>query len=118
MKFDKAKLRKWKEAGLYRTRKILETPQSSKVICDGTPCVSFCSNNYLGLANHPDLIAAVKKGVDHYGVGSGASQLISGYSHAHAALEEEIAEFLGRSRALFFFHWLYGKLERCNCFYR
>jgi len=64
--------------------------------------LNFCSNDYLGLANHPDIIAALKKGADEYGVGAGASHLINGHSRAHHALEEELADFLGRPRALLF----------------
>ena len=72
------------------------------MIVDGKLVISFCSNDYLGLANHPKVIAAFKRGVDQYGVGSGAAHLINGHSRAHHALEEELAEFTGRERALLF----------------
>ena len=62
----------------------------------------FCSNDYLGLAGHPEVIAALRSGAERYGVGSGAAHLVSGHSHAHHALEEELAEFTGRTRALLF----------------
>jgi 8-amino-7-oxononanoate synthase len=69
---------------------------------DGVPCVNFCSNDYLGLASHPRVIAALQKGAEEYGVGAGASHLINGHSRAHHALEEELADFVGRPRALLF----------------
>jgi 8-amino-7-oxononanoate synthase len=64
--------------------------------------LGFCSNDYLGLANHPEIIAAMQRGADEYGVGAGASHLVTGHSEAHHALEEELAEFTGRPRALLF----------------
>jgi 8-amino-7-oxononanoate synthase len=69
---------------------------------DGKKVLNFCSNDYLGLANHPNVIAAFKQAVDNYGVGSGAAHLICGHSTAHHALEEELAAFTGRDRALLF----------------
>lgn len=69
---------------------------------DGKQYLSFCSNDYLGLANHPDLIAAFKQAADQFGVGSGASHLVAGHSSEHHALEEELAAFTGRARALLF----------------
>ena len=104
MSFDQlgAELQARKEQSLYRQRRILQSPQSPEVIVDGKACLAFCSNDYLGLANHPDVIAALKKGADHYGVGGGASHLVNGHSQAHHALEEELAEFTGRPRALLF----------------
>lgn len=91
-----------KEQSLYRHRKILNSPQSTEIIVEGKKLLSFCSNDYLGLANHPDVIVAFKNGLDLYGVGSGASHLITGHSAAHHELEEALAEFTGRSRALLF----------------
>jgi 8-amino-7-oxononanoate synthase len=64
--------------------------------------LAFCSNDYLGLANHPQVVAAFKRGADIYGVGSGAAHLVTGHSAAHHALEEELADFLRRPRALLF----------------
>ena len=64
--------------------------------------VSFCSNDYLGLANHPEVIAAWQEGAAHYGVGSGGSHLVTGHCRAHQALEQALAEFTGRERALLF----------------
>ncbi len=91
-----------KEQFLYRSRKVIDSPQDVELQCDGKPLLSFCSNDYLGLANHPALIKTLKEGAERYGVGSGASHLITGHSHAHHALEEALAEFTRRPRALLF----------------
>ena len=88
--------------GLYRSRRIIESPQGIHLQIDGKTIVNFCSNDYLGLANHPDVINAFKAGADRYGVGSGSAHLICGHSAAHHALEDELAAFTGRDRALLF----------------
>jgi 8-amino-7-oxononanoate synthase len=87
---------------LYRSRSVLEGPQGVEVTIDGRRCVSFCSNDYLGLANHPDVVAAFHRGLDRYGAGSGAAHLVSGHGRAHHALEEQLADFTRRPRALLF----------------
>jgi 8-amino-7-oxononanoate synthase len=87
---------------LYRSRHINDSPQGSECFIDGQPFISFCSNDYLGLANHPAVNAAFRKGVNRWGSGSGAAHLINGHSSAHHALEEELADFVGRERALLF----------------
>ena len=87
---------------LYRQRKIMETPQGIEVIVDGKSYINFCSNDYLGLASDPTVNAAFKKAIDKYGTGSGAAHLVTGHSVAHHALEEELAEFVQRPRALLF----------------
>lgn len=73
-----------------------------QVIVDGKPYLAFCSNDYLGLANHPDVISALQASAQTFGVGSGASHLVAGHSSEHHALEEELAAFTGRERALLF----------------
>lgn len=87
---------------LYRRRLVLESPQDARVLMNGREYLAFCSNDYLGLANHPLLIAAVCDGAKRYGVGAGASHLISGHSSAHHALEEALARFTRFPRALLF----------------
>ncbi|HHH47545.1 MAG TPA: aminotransferase class I/II-fold pyridoxal phosphate-dependent enzyme, partial [Gammaproteobacteria bacterium] len=87
---------------LYRARRVVDGPQAPQQTVDGRRVLSFCSNDYLGLANHPAVIAALQRGADDYGVGAGAAHLINGHSRAHHALEEELAEFTGRPRALLF----------------
>ncbi len=89
-------------AHLYRTRKLLQSPQTPQVTVDGKNYLAFCSNDYLGLADHPDVIAALQNAAQKYGVGSGASHLVAGHSSEHHALEEELAAFTGRERALLF----------------
>lgn len=87
---------------LYRQRRTLGSAQGAQVIVDGVSLTGFCSNDYLGLANHPAVVTAFKQAADRYGVGSGASHLVSGHSLEHHALEEELAAFMGRERALLF----------------
>jgi 8-amino-7-oxononanoate synthase len=96
------KLNELSQQGLYRSRRIIDSPQGINLICDGKAVVNFCSNDYLGLANHPGVINAFKSAADKYGVGSGSAHLICGHSSAHHALEEELAAFTGRDRALLF----------------
>jgi 8-amino-7-oxononanoate synthase len=91
-----------KQQDLYRSRRVIDSPQGIELIINGKKVLNFCSNDYLGLANHPNVIAAFKQAVDNYGVGSGAAHLICGHSTAHHALEEELAAFTGRDRALLF----------------
>ena len=90
------------DAGLYRSRRIIDSPQGISLQIDGRSILNFCSNDYLGLANHPEVVRAFKSAVDHYGMGSGSAHLICGHSTAHHKLEEELAVFTGRDRALLF----------------
>ncbi|MCI0505584.1 MAG: 8-amino-7-oxononanoate synthase [Gammaproteobacteria bacterium] len=90
------------EQHLYRSRRVIAGPQNTRLTIGNKEYLSFCSNDYLGLANHPEVIKALQKGAQQYGVGSGAAHLICGHSAAHHALEEELAEFTGRPRALLF----------------
>lgn len=90
------------ENGRQRMRRVLEGPQGTTIKLVGKEVSNFCSNDYLGLANHPALKEAFKHGIDKYGVGSGASQLVCGYSTAHSMLEEKLAAITGRQRAILF----------------
>ena len=90
------------QLGLYRSRRVIASPQGINLQIDGRTIVNFCSNDYLGLANHPSVVSAFKTAVDDFGVGSGSAHLICGHSMAHHALEEELAAFTGRDRALLF----------------
>jgi 8-amino-7-oxononanoate synthase len=87
---------------LKRTRRTLESPQGARVRVDGRDYVAFCSNDYLGLAAHPELIEAAREGAARYGVGAGASHLLSGHTTAHRELEARLAEFVGLPRAVLF----------------
>jgi 8-amino-7-oxononanoate synthase len=97
-----AQLDALKRQQLYRTRQIVCGPQGSQLVIDGTSFHNFSSNDYLGLANHPEVIAAFQKAASESGVGSGSAHLICGHSSEHHALEEELAVFTGRERALVF----------------
>ncbi len=81
-------------AGLRRRRRTADSPCAPRVQVDGRSLLAFCSNDYLGLASHPQVVEALREGANLYGAGSGASHLISGHSRAHALLEERLAEFL------------------------
>jgi 8-amino-7-oxononanoate synthase len=87
---------------LYRSRIELQSAQSVRVIVDGTPMLSFCSNDYLGLANHPKIAQAMTAAIEKYGVGSGASHLVDGHHREHELLEQELAVFTGREKTLLF----------------
>ncbi|CDZ94670.1 8-amino-7-oxononanoate synthase [Pseudomonas saudiphocaensis] len=103
MSFDLAsRLAARRAEHLYRQRPLLETPQQPEVLVDGERLLAFCSNDYLGLANHPQVIQAMRDGADKWGVGGGASHLVIGHSSPHHELEEALAAFTGRPRALLF----------------
>jgi 8-amino-7-oxononanoate synthase len=87
-----------------RRRRVVEarTRGSARVRVEGRDLLAFCSNDYLGLADHPDVIDALVAAAREWGVGSGASHLVSGHCSEHHALEEELAAFVGRPRALLF----------------
>lgn len=103
MSFDLAsRLAERHAAHLYRHRPLLESPQGPEVLVDGQPLLAFCSNDYLGLASHPEVIRALQQGAEKWGVGGGASHLVIGHSRPHHELEEALAEFTGRPRALLF----------------
>lgn len=103
MAFDlAARLAERRAVDLYRQRPLLQSPQGPNVVVDGQPLLAFCSNDYLGLANHPEVIAAWQAGAERWGVGGGASHLVVGHSTPHHQVEEALAELTGRPRALLF----------------
>lgn len=103
MGFDlRARLDERRAAQLYRQRPLLQSPQGPLAVVDGQPLLTFCNNDYLGLASHPEVVAAWQAGAERWGVGGGASHLVIGHSGAHHQLEEALAEFTGRPRALLF----------------
>jgi len=89
-------------ARLYRARRVAESAQGPEMVLDGRRVLTFCSNDYLGLANDSDVIDALADGARRWGAGSGAAHLVNGHSVPHHALEDELAEFTGRERALLF----------------
>lgn len=90
------------EQHLYRRPRITESPQQPVMQVNGKMMLTFCSNDYLGLANHPEVIKAFQQAANQYGVGSGAAHLVNGHSRLHQQLEEALAEFTHRERALLF----------------
>jgi glycine C-acetyltransferase/8-amino-7-oxononanoate synthase len=93
-------LQELRHAGLYRQMRVVESPQGARVILDGTEVLLLCSNDYLGLAAHPDVRAAAAEAAQRWGAGAGASRLVSGNMALHAELEEELAEFKGYEACL------------------
>lgn len=103
MAFDlAARLAERRAADLYRQRPLLQSPQGPQVVVDGKALLAFCSNDYLGLANHPEVVKAWCEGAERWGVGGGASHLVVGHSTPHHQVEEALAELTGRPRALLF----------------
>ncbi|SFR52344.1 8-amino-7-oxononanoate synthase [Marinobacter daqiaonensis] len=97
-----AELDQRRDAGLYRVRRHMAGPHQPQLTADGRPVLAFCSNDYLGLAGHPELIAAASRSLQDNGVGGAASHLICGHHAEHHRLEEALARFTRRSGALFF----------------
>ncbi|QLI80409.1 8-amino-7-oxononanoate synthase [Chitinibacter fontanus] len=89
-----------KAQSLYRTRRVLDSPQGARVKLNGREVLNFCSNDYLGLANHPALIAAAQQGAADWGVGSGAAHLVTGHFTPQHTLEERLAAFSGKPAAI------------------
>lgn len=91
-----------RSAGLYRERQIVQSPQGVQLKVNGESLLSFCSNDYLGLANDPRLIKAWQEAGEKFGIGAGASHLVTGHHQAHHDLEQALALFMGTERALLF----------------
>ena len=91
-----------KDSGLYNRIRTLSSPQGAWLVVDGKRALNFCSNNYLGLANHPRLIKAAQTAVEKYGVGPGAVRTIAGTMNLHLDLEKRLADFKGVEAAISF----------------
>jgi len=98
-----ARLAELDDAHLRRQRRAVRPESGARLMVDGRSMLAFCSNDYLGLATHPALVEAACQGAQAYGVGAGASPLVSGHSKANAELERELAAFVGLPRALYFY---------------
>lgn len=98
----KQNLKQRHEQGLYRTRLENQSPQGIQTTINGQSMLSFCSNDYLGLANHPKIKQAAIHAIENFGVGSGSAHLVNGHSTLHHECEIMLAEFTGRERALLF----------------
>jgi 8-amino-7-oxononanoate synthase len=96
------RLQELKELGLYRRMRMISGPQGPRVVLDGKPVLLLCSNNYLGLADHPRVREAAADAAMRWGVGAGASRLVSGTMTVHRRLEEHLAEFKHAQAALLF----------------
>src|SRR3712207_5031361 len=91
-----------KDQGLLRRMRLISGPQGPRVLLDGQPVLLMCSNNYLGLADHPRVRQAAADAAMRYGAGSGSSRLVSGNMTIHRRLEEQLAEFEGSERCVVF----------------
>ncbi len=98
----------------YRSRRIIQSPQQPEIYIDDKNVISFCSNDYLGLANHPQIKQATIDAINKFGVGSGSAHLVNGHSIAHHQLEEELAEFTGYPRAILFSTGYMANLGLCQ----
>ena len=94
-KYLQKELAEIEAAGLYKNERIIESPQGAEILVKGKKCLNFCANNYLGLANNPELIKAAKEGMDARGFGMASVRFICGCQDLHKKLEEKIAEFFG-----------------------
>ncbi len=104
-----------KDNGLYNQIRTISSPQGAWLIVDGKKVLNFCSNNYLGLANHPKMVAAVKKVVDEYGVGPGAVRSIAGTMDVHLELESRLARFKGVEACISFQSGFSANLATIPC---
>lgn len=100
--FLRPRLAERQAAHRYRSRRVVQSPQAAVLTENGRVLLNFCSNDYLGLASHPQVVAAMEQAVREWGAGSGASHLVNGHSEQHHKLEEELAAFTSRERALLF----------------
>lgn len=98
----RAELATLQASGLRRRRRVVDTPCGPECVVDGRPVVAFCSNDYLGLATAPELVAAVREAAGRWGVGSGASHLVSGHLRPHDAAERALAAHVRHPAALTF----------------
>ena len=96
------RLEELRDSGLHRRLRLISGPQGPRVTLDGRPVLLLCSNNYLGLADHPRVRGAAAEAAMRWGAGAGASRLISGNMQPHRRLEERLAEFKGHEAALLF----------------
>ena len=102
MKTFREELDELHESGLFRSMRLIHGAQSGRVVLDGREVLLLCSNDYMGLADHPALKEAAIRAVERYGTGSGASRLVSGNMEPHLELEARIASFKGTEAALLF----------------
>ena len=97
-----AQLEELRDSGLYRRTRLVNGPQGPRVLLDGAPVLLLCSNNYLGFAEHPRVREAAADAAMRWGVGAGASRLVSGTMTIHEQLERGLAEFEGTEACVLF----------------
>src|SRR3954454_2538620 len=98
----RAQLGQLTETGLYKRERLIQTPQGPSIRVGGRDVVNFCANNYLGLANHPEIVQAARDGLDHWGYGLSSVRFICGTQDPHRHLEGEIARFFGKEDAILY----------------
>lgn len=91
----KSELDQIKLEGLYKSERIISTPQAAAIMANGKEVLNFCANNYLGLSSHPEILQAAKEGIERYGFGMSSVRFICGTQDIHKELERKISEFLG-----------------------
>jgi glycine C-acetyltransferase len=98
-----AELQKIREAGLYKEERVIDTPQSSEIrVASGSKVLNLCANNYLGLANHPAILAAAHEALDRWGYGMASVRFICGTQSVHKQLEARISDYLGTEDTILF----------------
>src|SRR6266436_8687887 len=91
-----------KAKGLYKRERLIQSPQGTAITVNGREVVNFCANNYLGLANHPEIVAAAREGLTKYGYGLSSVRFICGTQELHRDLEGTIARFHGKADAILY----------------
>ena len=101
-----AELEEIKTSGLYKTERIIESPQGAEITVNGKKVLNFCANNYLGLSSHPKVIEAAKKYIDNRGYGMSSVRFICGTQDIHKELEKKICHIPGNGRH----HFICGRI--------
>lgn len=91
-----------KASGLYKTERVISSPQDAEIVVNGKKVLNFCANNYLGLSSHPKVIEAAHKAIDSHGYGMSSVRFICGTQDIHKELEEKLSEFLGTEDAILY----------------
>ena len=97
-----AEIDKLKATGLHKKERLIESPQGAAITVNGRQVINFCANNYLGLANHPEVVQAARHGLDQWGFGLSSVRFICGTQTLHQQLEQEIAAFFGKEDAILY----------------
>src|SRR6187431_3193568 len=98
----RAELDEIKTNGLFKTERIIESPQGAEIVVNGKKVLNFCANNYLGLSSHPKVLEAAKKYIDYRGYGMSSVRFICGTQDIHKELEQKLADFLGTEDSILY----------------